>query len=491
MHQTARFSESSTQTGPPASRATAAQFWDPKGRSVLYAGLLAIAALTTPRLAAQTTVVAWGLDYDSGSTNVPIDLTNAVAIAAADSISMAVKADGTVAAWGDGLSQVPPNVTNIVSISTGLDFALASRQDGSVTAWGTTGIATLTNVPPGLGDVVAVRAGLLIAFALKGDSTIAAWGQTNFNGTLVIEPGLSNIVQIAADHYGGVALKADGTVSVLSFESPAPIPGLSNVVAISAEPGLGNVLALRSDGTVTGWTTLSLGYRAVLPDAIPTDLTNIVAVSAGTFGAMAIARDGTLHTWRLQPPATTNEPWLTIPVAAQSNVIAIAAARTHNVALIGHATWPWITQQPQNVLTNDGATVRFRVVGVASAPLSYQWQLNGRNLTGATADTLTIQKAGAVNAGFYSVLVSAGTQTIRSQPASLTIVPVIAARPIGGRVTLSWPLSGKDYWLEQATPTNLSFQTAFENVQQFPPQGEMEATLSNSPPARLFRLAHP
>ena len=39
---------------------------------------------------------------------------------------------------------------------------------------------------------------------------------------------------------------------------------------------------------------------------------------------------------------------------------------------------------------------------------------------------------------------------VRSRPAWLTVVPAIQAQLESGQVKLSWPLSGAEYWLEEA-----------------------------------------
>jgi hypothetical protein len=61
--------------------------------------LILFATALTARVAlAQPNVVAWGSN-SSGQTTVPLDLTNAVAIAAGYSHSAALRADGTVVCW--------------------------------------------------------------------------------------------------------------------------------------------------------------------------------------------------------------------------------------------------------------------------------------------------------------------------------------------------------------------------------------------------------
>ena len=85
-------------------------------------------------------MVAWGDDY-YGQTNVPADLTNAVAIAAGSVFSIALRNDGTVAAWGDTLNtfgelDVPPDLNGVVGIAAGSFHALAVQTNGMVVGWG-------------------------------------------------------------------------------------------------------------------------------------------------------------------------------------------------------------------------------------------------------------------------------------------------------------------------------------------------------------------
>jgi len=52
-------------------------------------------------------VRAWGSSNDSGQTTVPTGLTDAVAVAAGDNHSIALKRDGTVVGWGyNGFGQI-------------------------------------------------------------------------------------------------------------------------------------------------------------------------------------------------------------------------------------------------------------------------------------------------------------------------------------------------------------------------------------------------
>jgi alpha-tubulin suppressor-like RCC1 family protein len=84
---------------------------------------------------------------------------------------LALKADGTVAAWGDddAASQVPDGLSNVVAISC-KDYNVALKSDGSIVAWGRNSRSE-SAVFSGLSGVVAVSA----QFVVKSDGTIGAW----------------------------------------------------------------------------------------------------------------------------------------------------------------------------------------------------------------------------------------------------------------------------------------------------------------------------
>ncbi|HSY20212.1 MAG TPA: immunoglobulin domain-containing protein [Candidatus Acidoferrales bacterium] len=110
------------------------------------------------------------------------------------------------------------------------------------------------------------------------------------------------------------------------------------------------------------------------------------------------------------------------------------------------ASAPSITTQPvsqQSLLVGSNAT--FSVVATGTAPLSYQWSINGTNLTnsahlgGATTATLTVTNLVATDAGNYQVLVSNSHGTATSSNAALTVLfpPAITNPPAAQTVILS------------------------------------------------------
>jgi hypothetical protein len=88
-------------------------------------------------------------------------LRDVVAIGAGQYHSLAVKADGTVMAWGDnaqGQCNAPTGLTNAVAVAGGGAHSLALGAEGAVTAWGTDGNGQC-DVPVGLSPAVGIAAG--------------------------------------------------------------------------------------------------------------------------------------------------------------------------------------------------------------------------------------------------------------------------------------------------------------------------------------------
>ena len=95
-------------------------------------------------------------------------------VAAGQYYSMALKSEGTVAAWGN--APVPPSdLADVAAVAAGYIHCLALKTDGTVVGWGDDSFGE-TNVPLGLSNVVAVSAGWGFSLALQSDGTVIGWG---------------------------------------------------------------------------------------------------------------------------------------------------------------------------------------------------------------------------------------------------------------------------------------------------------------------------
>ena len=257
------------------------------------------------------TVKAWGNNQfgqigdgttDDKHTPVQVStLTNIAAVAAGAYHSLALAIDGKVWAWGkndqgqlgngsqseDHIPKQIVGLSNIISISAGFDYSLALKNDGTVWAWGgnmwgTVGDGTYTNKwqpvqVSNLSGIIFISAGTEHCLALKNDGTVWSWGW-NANGCL-----------------------GDGS-TVAKRSTPAPVPALSGITAISAN-GSFHSLVLKNDGTVWTWGDNfygQLGDGSFIEKTVPiqlTSLTNIVAIGTGERHSFAVKNDGSLWAW--------------------------------------------------------------------------------------------------------------------------------------------------------------------------------------------------
>ena len=88
---------------------------------------------------------------------------------------------------------------------------------------------------------------------------------------------------------------------------------------------------------------------------------------------------------------------------------------------------PFILQQPQSATGYLGNPVAFTVSASGVPPLTYQWNLNGRPLPGATTNVLTLPAIGPGDLGSYSVLINNPYGSIVSSNANLSLISVLAA----------------------------------------------------------------
>jgi hypothetical protein len=263
-------------------------------------------------------VLGWGGDRDNNQTVAPANLSNAMAVAAGAFHTLALRADGTVAAWGDstdGQTDVPPTATNVIAIAAGYWHGLALRGDGTVVDWGLgpNSPADLTNaaaiaygenqglglrkngslvawgdvatVPVGSSNIVAISSCFQNNMALRNDGKVFSWGD-NSTGQTNIPVDVTNVVAIACGSYHNMALRRDGTVRVWGDDGDGQTnvpPGATNIIAIAA--GFDHCLALRADGTLFGW-----GYNGESQTNVPATLQSITGLSAGAGHSMGLGR---------------------------------------------------------------------------------------------------------------------------------------------------------------------------------------------------------
>jgi Immunoglobulin I-set domain len=86
------------------------------------------------------------------------------------------------------------------------------------------------------------------------------------------------------------------------------------------------------------------------------------------------------------------------------------------------STAPRIIVDLTNMTVLAGATATLRVTANGSGPLTYQWQLNGVPISGATADSLTLTSVTGQESGSYQVIVQNSFGEAESSMVSLNVM---------------------------------------------------------------------
>jgi hypothetical protein len=144
---------------------------------------------------------------------------------------------------------------------------------------------------------------------------------------------------------------------------------------------------------------------------------------------------------------------------------ASGSATSTAATLIVHSP-PSITTQPANETVTAGQTATFSVVASGTAPLNYQWQKGGANISGATSASYTTPATSfSDNASQFQVVVSniagsvistAVTLTVISQPA-ITMQPVNQTVVVGQTATFTVVATG-------TAPLNYQWQKGGTNI---------------------------
>jgi gliding motility-associated-like protein len=219
-------------------------------------------------------------------------------------------------------------------ISAGGRFTVAIKADGTLWAWGENafgqlglGITNNTAVPKQVGkenNWQTIVAAFGHTVALKNDGTLWAWGRngsgqlgdgTNVNRNIPIQVGTANDwASISARGFHTVAVKTDGTLWAWGSNSngqlgdgtnwdkkiPTQIGTDIDWAIVSAHS---HTLAIKTNGTLWAWGHNLYGQlgdgttaNQNTPIQIGTEK-NWAIVSAGQFYSWAIKKDGTLWSW--------------------------------------------------------------------------------------------------------------------------------------------------------------------------------------------------
>jgi alpha-tubulin suppressor-like RCC1 family protein len=216
-----------------------------------------------------------------------------------------------------------------------------------------------------------ITAGSMHFAVMKRDGSVWTWGinlygqlgDGTWSGSLIPTQviGLSNIVAVVAPESSSYTLALDSSGTVWSWgmgrdgelgradgryeneNLAAPVPGLSNIVAIAG--GWGHAAILKSDGSVWTWgnnwggqlgdgTSIERDYAAPVPG-----LTNAIAIASGGDHNLVLCADGTVWAWGYNwngqlGIGNYDDQWRPVQVTALTNAIALGGGYDHSLALL-------------------------------------------------------------------------------------------------------------------------------------------------------------
>ncbi len=388
------------------------------GQKLVPVGLTGVAAIaagynTTLAMKIDGTLVGWGIHYSGQSNDV-----KAIAGGAA------LKADGTVVAWGEG-NPPPAGLSGVSDIASGPDknHTLALKTNGTVLAWASNGSGQ-TTVPPGLNGVKAIAAGTNHSVALLTNGAVVAWGSNDSGQANVPPSALSNAKAIAAGDIYTVALKNDGTVVAWGnndFGQTTVPAGLSDVKSIAA--GYYHTVALKNDGTVVAW-----GCNTYDQTTVPLGLSGVKAISAAYYHTAALKNDGTVVAWGWNESGQTNVP------SALSGVTSILTGYDYTAGIIAFEPIstsgpPKVVISPGILLASVGQSQTFTASAQGNGPLTYQWRKDSVAISKATSSTLSLINLQRTQAGVYDVVVKNAQGVALSNPVRLSFDAPFSVQP--------------------------------------------------------------
>jgi alpha-tubulin suppressor-like RCC1 family protein len=251
-----------------------------------------------------------------------------------------------------------------VSVSAGSSHSLAVRANGSLWAWGlnnssqlgdntTTARSSPVSVVGGFSDWVAVSASQIHSLGVRANGSLWAWG-SNIRGQL-----------------------GDNTTTARS--SPVSVVGgFTDWVSASAGgAGLGHSLGVRANGSLWAWGANSSGQlgdntttSSLSPVSVVGGFTDWVSASAGGSHSLGVRANGTLWGWgsnisgRLGDDTVTNRSSPVSVIGGFTDWIEASAGNDHSLGVRSNGTlWSWGSNS-NGRLGDDTTTSRSSPVSV-------------------------------------------------------------------------------------------------------------------------------
>jgi alpha-tubulin suppressor-like RCC1 family protein len=237
-------------------------------------------------------LAAFAQDEGSGIPS-PEGGSRVMSVSAGDYHSCGVKADGSVACWGNNtFGQAPATLAGpFISVSAGYYHSCGVKTDGSVDCWGAMGVTYHGQEEDQAGPFVSVTTGYAHSCGLKADGSVDCWGDNTFDQAAAPSGAF---VSVSAGYYHSCGVKTDGSVDCWGAKANNHDQAVDPAgLFVSVSAGSYHSCGVKTDGSVDCWGAIGVNnYGQATDQSGP-----FVSVSAGTYHTCGVKADGSVDCW--------------------------------------------------------------------------------------------------------------------------------------------------------------------------------------------------
>jgi Immunoglobulin domain len=279
---------------------------------------------------------------------------------------------------------------------------------------GDNGAVFTVTVSNSAGSVTSAAATLTVQSPMA-KSLVPSSSTPPYNSSVMLVPTFSDGTAVIGSTGVG---SSDITTSAVSGGSyPTPLLTSAKTYTLTVTDSKGNVVS-----TTCVVTPTSVSISPISPAN--------QTVAPGQIGFTATATGGATNglTWTASAGTFSTNVW-TSPTTAGTYTITATSVDEPSVSVSTTVTisGPVIITQPASQHVCTGSAILLIVT--ASYASSYQWNLNGAPILGATNSSYTISAAASANAGNYSVTVTNGVGSVTSSVAIVAVGSSITSNP--------------------------------------------------------------
>ncbi|HVU17052.1 MAG TPA: immunoglobulin domain-containing protein [Candidatus Didemnitutus sp.] len=424
---------------------TAAATGTPAPAFQWYFNGTAISGATASSLTLANVQSASAGSYTVAASNVAGTVTSAVATLTVSGVTNQLVGGGAVSVWSASAVPTRADAGADSPVELGLNF----KSDVAGVITGVRFYKSAANTGTHVGNLWS-SAGARLATATFTNESASGWQQVNFSSPVTIAANTVYTVSYfcPAGHYSddnnffattGVdapplhaLVNSTATANgVYTYGSSSAFPkqtwSSSNywvdvVFQASSAPTLKSLAVTPSSSALLVGGTQSFVATGTYSDGSTQNVSTSVTWSSSNASVASIGTSGSAQA------LTAGSATITASLSG------VSASATVTVTVPNVA--PTISTQPASQTVVMGQAATFSVVATGTPAPTYQWRLNGTNISGATSASYSISSAQAANVGTYTVVVTNVAGSVTSSGATLTVnsAPVFTTQPVGQTV---------------------------------------------------------